>query len=194
MRIVICGAGIVGSAIATHLAAEQNDVTVIDHDEERAQRIAEHADLSAIVGLASHPDVLERAGLEQAELIIAVTESDEVNMVACQMAHSVFKTPTKIARIRSNAYLRSDLQSKVFTEDNMPIDFIISPEREVASAVGRQLRLPGAFDVKELGGGKIQLVGVLCDNNCPIIDTPLRHLTDLFPDLSITIVAILREN
>ncbi|MEK9597896.1 MAG: Trk system potassium transporter TrkA [Alphaproteobacteria bacterium] len=194
MRIVICGAGIVGSAIATHLAAEQNDVTVIDHDEEKVQRIAEHADLSAIVGLASHPDVLERAGLEQAELIIAVTESDEVNMVACQMAHSLFKTRTKIARIRSNAYLRSDIKSKFFTTDNMPIDFIISPEQEVASAVSRQLRLPGAFDVKELGGGKLQLVGVLCDSNCPIINTPLRHLTDLFPDLSITIVAILREN
>ena len=101
MRIVICGAGLVGSAIASHLAAEQNDVTVIDADSEKIQRVVEHADVRGVVGVASHPDVLTEAGLRDAQLLIAVTESDEINMVATQVAHTIFHTPTRIARIRS---------------------------------------------------------------------------------------------
>ena len=191
MRIVICGAGLVGSAIASHLAAEQNDVTVIDADNEKIQRVAEHADVRGVVGVASHPDVLAEAGLRDAQLLIAVTESDEVNMVATQVAHTIFHTPTRIARIRSWAYLNPEFRD-LYGSDHMPIDHIISPEEEVSSAVERQLRLPGAFDVKDMADGRVQLIGVLAKSNCPVISTPLRHLTSLFPELTMTIVAIVR--
>ena len=191
MKIVICGAGLVGSAIASHLAAEQNDVTVIDADNEKIQRVAEHADVRGVVGVASHPDVLAEAGLRDAQLLIAVTESDEVNMVATQVAHTIFHTPTRIARIRSWAYLNPEFRD-LYGSDHMPIDHIISPEEEVSSAVERQLRLPGAFDVKDMADGKVQLIGVLAKQNCPVISTPLRHLTSLFPELTMTIVAIVR--
>ena len=191
MRIVICGAGLVGSAIASHLAAEQNDVTVIDADSEKIQRVVEHADVRGVVGVASHPDVLADAGLREAELLVAVTESDEINMVATQVAHSIFNTPTRIARIRSWAYLNPEFRD-LYGSGHMPIDHIISPEEEVSMAVERQLRLPGAFDVKDMAEGKARLIGVLARENCPILSTPLRHLTSLFPELSMTIVAIVR--
>ena len=191
MKIVICGAGIVGSAIARHLAAEQNDVTVIDSDTDKIQRITELADVGAVTGVASHPDVLEQAGMADAELLIAVTESDEVNMVACQVAHTIFNTPTRIARIRSRAYLDPKVDA-LYGPDQLPIDHIISPELEVSAAAGRQLQLPGAFDVKDMVKGKIRLIGVLCRENCPVLATPIRHLTNLFPGLSMTIVAIIR--
>ena len=193
MKIVICGAGIVGNAIARHLSAEQNDVTVIDMDEDKIQRLTEKADISAVVGVASHPDILARAGLADADLLIAVTESDEVNMVACQVAYSIFNTSRRIARIRSRAYLDVSYSS-FYNNENMPINHIISPEREVSAAVGRQLHLPGAFDVKDVADNKIKVIGVLCQEFCPILDTPLRHLTSLFPGLSMTIVAIIRKN
>ncbi|MGC6411666.1 MAG: Trk system potassium transporter TrkA [Candidatus Puniceispirillaceae bacterium] len=192
MKIIVCGAGIVGSAISEHLAHEGNDVTVIDSDAEKIQRITEHADVGAVMGVASHPDVLAQAGLAETDLIIAVTDSDEVNMVACQVAHTIFETPTKISRIRSNAYLSSQAQL-LYASNNIAIDHIISPEREVSRAVGRQLQLPGAFDVKEMAGGRIRLIGVQIEANCAVLATPLRHLTTLFPDLSLTIVAIMRS-
>lgn len=191
MRIVICGAGLVGSAIASHLAAEQNDVTVIDADADKIQRVVEHADVRGVVGMASHPNILTEAGLNNAELLIAVTESDEVNMVACQVAHTIFETPMRIARIRSWAYLNPDFRD-LYGPGHMPIDHIISPEQEVSSTVERQLRLPGAFDVKDMADGKVQLIGVLAKSNCPILSTPIRHLTGLFPELTLTIVAIVR--
>ena len=191
MRIVICGAGLVGSAIATHLAAEQNDVTVIDADNDKIQRVVEHADVRGVVGVASHPDVLANAGLNEAQLLIAVTESDEINMVASQVAHTIFNTPTRIARIRSWAYLNPEF-GDLYGSGHMPIDHIISPEEEVSSAVERQLRLPGAFDVKDMADNKVRIIGVLAKTNCPILSTPLRHLTSLFPELSMTIVAIVR--
>lgn len=193
MKIVICGAGIVGNAIACHLSAEQNDVTVIDIDIEKLKNLTEQADVGAVVGVASHPDILAQAGLKDADLLIAVTESDEINMVACQIAHTIFNTPTRIARIRARAYLEPEIE-KLYSPDNLPIDHIISPEREVSAAVGRQLQLPGAFDVKDMAGGKIKVIGVLCKENCPILGTSLRQLTSLFPGLSMTIVAIIRDN
>lgn len=193
MKIVICGAGLVGSAIARHLSIEGNDVTVIDADSERLQRLVETADIGAVLGTASHPNILKQAGMDDAELLIAVTESDEINMVACQVAHTIFNTPSKIARIRERAYLDSELQ-ELYSPDNLPIDHIISPEIEVSQAAGRQLRLPGAFDMKDMAGGKIRLIGVVCRDNCPILATPLRHLTDLFSGLSMTIIAIIRDS
>jgi len=158
MKIVICGAGLVGAGIASHLAEEHNDVTVIDDSEEKIQRITDQVDVHGVVGTASYPDILSEAGARDAELLIAVTESDEVNMVACQVAHTIFNTPVKIARIRHQPYL-DPIYGDLYSPDQLPIDHIISPEAEVSAAVSNQLRVPGAFDVKDMCGGRMNLVG-----------------------------------
>ena len=192
MKIVICGAGLVGSAIASHLSEEHNDVTVIDASQENIQRITDQVDVHGVVGVASHPDRLAEADVGDADLLIAVTESDEINMVACQVSHTIFNTPVKIARIRSQVYL-NPLYGDLYAPDDMPIDHIISPEKEVSAAVSNQLRVPGAFDVKDMCEGKMNLVGVLLTDDSPIRDVSLRHLTNLFPDLLITVLAIIRD-
>jgi len=193
MKVVVCGAGQVGSNIARHLALENNDVTVVDKSPELIRKISDTLDVNGVVGQASRPDVLEQAGLEDADLVIAVTYSDEVNMIACQVAHSLFGVPTKIARVREQAYLQP-MWANLFSRDNMPIDVIISPEMEVARAVSRRLRVPGAFEMIPLVDDKVKLLGVRCDDNCPLVNTPLRQLTKLFPDLNIVIVGIMRNN
>ena len=166
-------------------------MTVIDQSPELIQKIGDSLDVQAMVGHASHPDVLERAGTGDADMIIAVTFTDEVNMVACQVAHSIFNVPTKIARVRTQSYLEP-IWRDLFSRDNMPIDVIISPEIEVARAITRRLEVPGAFDVMPFGDGKVRLVGVRLAEDCPVIDTPLRQLTELFPDLNIRVVGVTR--
>ncbi len=192
MKFIICGAGQVGSAIARYLAAGDNDVTVVDQSSVLAQTLGNNLDVQTVVGFASHPDVLERAGCADADMIIAVTQADEVNMIACQVAHSLFNVPTKIARVRNQSYLQP-IWADLFSRDNMPIDVIISPEMEVARAINRRLHVPGAFDTILLADGKVRVVGVHCGDACPIINTPLRQLTVLFPNLNILIVAIIRD-
>jgi trk system potassium uptake protein TrkA len=193
MKFIICGAGNVGTNIARYLASEDADVTVIDKNAELVERIASTLDVKAIEGFASHPDVLARAGAEDADMIIAVTYADEVNMVACQVAHTLFNVPRTIARIRSQTYL-NPLYADLFSNKGMPIDVIISPEIEVARAVRRRLEIPGAQEAIPLADGLVRLIGVYCDENCPIIDTPLRQLTRLFPDLQIEVVLIMRND
>lgn len=193
MKVIVCGAGQVGSNIARHLALENNDVTIVDQSPELVRRISDTLDVNGVVGHASLPDVLERAGLADADLLIAVTYSDEVNMVACQVAHSLFAAPTKIARVRQQGYLEP-VWANLFSRDHMPIDFIISPEMEVARAVSRRLRVPGAFEMIPLVDDKVKLLGVRCEEDCPLLNTPLRQLTQLFPDLNIVVVGITREN
>ena len=180
MKVIVCGAGQVGFGIARQLAAENNDVTVIDQSPQLVQRVSDVLDVRAIVGHGAHPDVLERAGAPDADMLIAVTFHDEVNMVACQVAHSVFNVPTKIARIRSQSYLQPGFQD-LFARDHMPIDVIISPELEVGRAVLRRLAVPGAFDILEFADGLVNVVGVSVEEDCPIANTPLRQLTELFP-------------
>ncbi len=192
MKVIVCGAGQVGSNIARHLATEDNNVTVIDQNPELVRKISDSLDVRGITGHASHPAVLERAGAPDTDMLIAVTYADEVNMVACQVAHSLFEVPTKIARVRSQTYLQP-IWADLFSRDNMPIDVIISPEIEVARAIGRRLQVPGAFDSVPMAGGRVRVIGVHITEECPIINTPLRQLTDLFPDLNITVIAILRE-
>ena len=192
MQVIICGAGQVGSNIARYLASENADITVIDQSPELVAKLSDSLDVKGIVGFASHPDVLERAGAPDADMIIAVTYADEVNMVACQICHSLFDVPTKIARIRHQSYL-DPMWADLFSRDHLPIDVIISPEVEVARAISRRLEIPGAFDVIPLADGKISLIGVHCAEECPILETPLRQLTDLFPDLHIVIVGIWRN-
>ena len=192
MKVIICGAGQVGYNIAMRLTAEHNDVTIIDQSPELIRRVSDNLDVQGLVGYASHPGVLERAGAADAEMIIAVTYMDEVNMVACQVAHALFNVPTKVARVRAQAYLDPKWHD-LFTRDNMPIDVIISPEIEVARAVLRRLEVPGAFDIIPFADGMVRVVGAHLTESCPVLNTPLRQLTELFPDLNAVIVGIIRE-
>ena len=192
MRIIVCGAGQVGYNIARYLAGAGNDVTVIDQRQELTQKIGESLDIQAITGFASHPEVLEQAGARDAELLIAVTNADEVNMVTCQIAHSLFNVPTKIARVRHQSYLQSRWQD-LFRREHMPIDVIISPELEVARAIARRLEVPGATEVTPFADDRVRLIAARCGPDCPILDTPLRQLTFLFPDLHLICVGIIRD-
>ncbi len=192
MKIVICGAGRVGRGIAERLAAEQNDVTVIDSSAELVQSITDAIDVRGIVGHGSYPETLERAAVEDADMIIAVTFADEVNMMACQIAHSLFDVPTKIARVRAQAYLEPRWRN-LFSREHMPIDVVISPEVAVGEMVLRRLALPGAFEAVYFAEDSVIAMGIMCDEDCPVVDTPLSQLTELFPDLQATVVGIVRE-
>ncbi len=192
MKVIVCGAGQVGFIIAKYLSGENNDVTVIDQRPDLVRKIGDVLDVRCVLGHAAYPDVLEQAGAADADMIIAVTQADEVNMVACQVAHSLFKMPTKIARVRSQAYLKP-LWSELFNREHLPIDVIISPEIEVARAIFRRIQVPGATEVIPLVDDKVRLIGVRCDENCPLLNTPLRQLTVLFPELNIVIVGIVRD-
>ena len=192
MKIIICGAGQVGFHIARQLSAEGHDVVIVDQSPHLVRRVADSLDVQAFVGFGSHPDVLERAGVGGVDMIIAVTQADEVNMVACQVAHSLFDVPTKIARIRHQSYLQP-IWADLFSRGHMPIDVIISPEIEVARAISRRLQVPGAFESISLADGQVRMMGVRCGDDCPVINTPLRLLTGLFPDLNIVVVAIVRD-
>ena len=192
MKVIVCGAGQVGYDIARQLSGEENDVTVIDHDTERIRKVSESLDVQTFQGFASYPDILDRAGAENADMLIAVTLSDEINMVSCQVAHTLFNVPTKMARVRHNAYLEPSWRH-LFSRDHMPIDVIISPENEVVAAIDRLLEAPGAIDVIGFAEGRVSLVGMRLNQDCPIVNTPLRQLTELFPDLNITIVYIIRD-
>ena len=193
MKVIVCGAGQVGFNIARYLAAAGNDVTAIDQRPELTAKIGESLDIQAIAGHASHPDVLAAAGAEDAELLIAVTHADEVNMIACQVAHSLFNVPIKIARIRQQSYLEARWKD-LFRREHLPIDVIISPEREIARAIATRLEVPGATSVIPFAEGRVRLIASRCDQNCPILDTPLRQLTFLFPDLHMVCVGITRED
>lgn len=192
MRIVICGAGQVGFNLARYLAADGNDVVIVDQSRDLIEKIGEVLDVQAIHGHASMPKILHQAGLSSADVFIAVTAQDETNMVACQVAHSLFRVPVKIARIREQDYLQP-LWVNFFSPTHMPVDHIISPELEVAHAIERRMSVPGALDLIPVVGGKVKLVAVYCQDKCPVINTPLRQLGELFPDLNVMVVGILRE-
>ena len=193
MRVIICGAGRVGQGIAERLAAEDNDVSVIDTSNALVQNIRDTLDVRGFVGHGAHPDVLARAGAAEADMLIAVTLYDEVNMVACQLAHSVFNVPRKIARVRAQSYL-DPRYADLFAADHMPIDVIISPELEVGRMVLRRIALPGATDAVRFADATISMVAIECGEDCPLVNTPLQQLTELFPDLAATIVGVWRNN
>ena len=191
MKVIVCGAGQVGWQIARHLAGERNDVTIIDSNADLARRAAETLDVQGIAGFASFPDVLDRAGARDADMIIAATHSDEVNMLVCQVAQSVFGIRRKIARLRAQNYL-NPIYADLFARGQLPIDVVISPEKEVAEAALQRLDAPATFDTESFMDGKAQLLGLDIDANCPVIDTPLRQLTDLFSTLRAIVVGIRR--
>ncbi len=192
MKVIICGAGQVGWQIARHLSGEKNDVTVVDNNPDLVRRATDTLDVQGLAGFASYPDVLERAGAADADMIIAATHSDEVNMVTCQVAHSVFAISRKIARLRSQSYLDA-IYSDLYRRDHMPIDVVISPEREVAEAALQRLAAPAAFDTETFFDGKAQLMGLRLDDDCPVVNTPLRQLSDLFSTLRVLVLAVRRE-
>ena len=192
MKVIVCGAGQVGFNIARQLSTENNDVIIVDQSEALVRKVTDLLDVAGVTGYASRPDVLGEAGARDADMLIAVTYSDEVNMVACQVAHTVFSIPRKIARIRAQSYLEPQW-SDMFQRDHMPIDVIISPEVEVARSVLRRLSAPGAFESTPFLDGKVRMVGTRLTGECPLLHTPLRQLTQLFPDVAAKVVAFERN-
>ena len=191
MDVIICGAGQVGWQIARHLSNENNDVTVIDRNPALVRRATDALDVQGIAGFASYPDVLKRAGADNADMIIAATHSDEVNMVTCQIAHSVFGVPRKIARLRAKSYLDA-IYADLYRRDHLPIDVVISPEDEVAKAALRRLSVPAAFESEFFLDGGVQMIGIMIEDDCPVINTSLRELSDLFSTLRVIVVGVRR--
>jgi len=191
MKIIICGAGQVGWQIARQLAGEANDVSVVDNNPVLVRRATDTLEVQGVIGFASHPDVLEAAGAKDADMIIAATHSDEVNMVTCQVAHSVFNVTRKIARLRAQTYLEPQY-SNIFQRDHMPIDVVINPEHEVSQAALRRIAAPTTFDVQDFLEGRVRLAGISLDDECPVLNTSLRQLTELFSTLRAIVVGVRR--
>ena len=192
MNIIICGAGRVGYTIAKLLSEQDHSITVIDQSSDDIQKINDDLDVKSIVGKATFPTVLEKANAEEADMIIAVTRSDEINMLICQIAFSVFKISKKIARIRSQEYLDSKF-SKVYSIENLPIDVIISPEVEIAKSIQRKLEAPGALDNVPFADNKIRLLEIDVDDNCPLVDIKLEDITKKFSKLEANILGVIRN-
>ena len=191
MKIIILGAGQVGGSLAEHLADEQNDITVVDKDGERLRELQDRFDIGTVTGPASHPDVLFRAGAEDADLLIAVTNSDEINMLACQLAFTLFHTPTKISRIRSLPYLE---RKEIFDNNCVPIDVIISPEMLVTRSVERLIKNPGALQVVDFAKGKVQLVAVKAFHGGPMVGAHLHEMRSHIPNVDTRVAAIFRRD
>tara|TARA_Y100001970_G_scaffold289716_1_gene420970 strand:- start:456 stop:1829 length:1374 start_codon:yes stop_codon:yes gene_type:complete len=192
MNIIICGAGRVGYTIAKLLSEQDHSITVIDQSSEDIQKINEDLDVKSIVGKATFPTVLEKANADEADMIIAVTRSDEINMLICQIAFSVFKISKKIARIRSQEYLDTKF-SRVYSIENLPIDVIISPEVEIAKSIQRKLEAPGALDNVPFANNKIRLLEIDVDDKCPLVDIKLEDITKKFSKLEANILGVIRN-
>jgi len=192
MNIIICGAGRVGYTIAKLLSEQDHSITVVDQSSEDIQKINDDLDVKSIVGKATFPTVLEKANAEEADMIIAVTRSDEINMLICQIAFSVFKISKKIARIRSQEYLDSKF-SKVYSIENLPIDVIISPEVEIAKSIQRKLEAPGALDNVPFANNKIRLLEIDVNDKCPLVDIQLEDITKNFSKLEANILGVIRN-
>ena len=193
MNIIICGAGRVGFTIAKQLSEQGHSITVIDQSSEDIQKIDEALDVKAIVGKATYPSILEKANATEADMIIAVTRNDEINMVICQIAFSIFNIPKKIARIRSQDYLNPKF-TRVYNKENLPIDVIISPEIEIAKSIQRKLEAPGTLDSVPFADNKIRLLEILINDNCNLINIQLNELTKKHPNLDANIIGIIRND
>jgi len=192
MNIIICGAGRVGYTIAKLLSEQDHSITVIDQSSEDIQKINDDLDVKSIVGKATYPSVLEKANAEDADMIIAVTRNDEINMLICQIAFSIFKIGKKIARIRSQDYLNPKF-SLVYNKENLPIDVIISPEVEIAKSIQRKLEAPGAIDNVPFADNKIRLLEIDVNEKCPLINIELNKITKKFPKLEANILGVVRD-
>ena len=193
MNIIICGAGRVGFTIAKLLSEQGHSITVIDQSSEDIQKINDSLDVKAIVGKGTYPSILEKANAADADMIIAVTRNDEINMLICQIAYSIFNIQKKIARIRSQDYLNPKF-TRVYNKENLPIDVIISPEIEIAKSIQRKLEAPGALDNVPFSNNKIRLLEILIKDNCKLIDYKLNELTKKHSQLDANIIAIIRND
>ncbi len=192
MNIIICGAGRVGFTIAKILSEQGHSITVIDQSSEDIQKIDDTLDVKSIVGKATYPSILEKASASEADMIIAVTRNDEINMLICQIAFSIFNVQKKIARIRSQDYLNPKF-TKVYNKENLPIDVIISPEIEIAKSLQRKLEAPGALDNVPFADNKIRLLEILINEDCSLKNTKLNEITKKFPKLDANIIGVIRE-
>ena len=189
MKIIILGAGQVGSSVATNMVSEANDITVVDINYKLLQILRERYDLQTVHGNGSHPSVLAKAGANDADMILAVTNSDETNMIACQVAYTLFHTPTKIARVRNTDYLNNSL---LFAQEALPIDVLISPEQVVTKYIERLISFPGALQVLDFANGKAQMVAIRMNRNSPLLDKAIGQLSDYLPAADFRIVTIFR--
>ena len=193
MNIIICGAGRVGFTIAKLLSEQSHSITVIDQSSEDIQKINDSLDVKAIVGKATYPSILEKANASETDMIIAVTRNDEINMLICQIAFSIFNIPKKIARIRSQDYLNPKF-TRVYNKENLPIDVIISPEIEIAKSIQRKLEAPGALDSVPFAENKIRLLEIFIKDKCKSIDIKFNDLTKKYPKLEANIIGINRDD
>lgn len=191
MKIIILGAGQVGGTLAEHLASEANDITVVDTDGERLRDLGDRLDIRTVQGRGSLPTVLRQAGADDADMLVAVTNSDETNMVACQVAYSLFHTPTKIARVRESAYLTRE---ELFDNDHIPVDVLISPEQVVTNYIKRLIEHPGSLQVIDFAEGKAQLVAVKAYYGGPLVGQQLRQIRAHMPNVDTRVAAIFRRD
>jgi len=192
MKIIILGAGQVGGTLAENLVNERNDITVVDTNTEKLGRLRDRLDIRTVTGNASYPDTLLEAGAQDAEMLIAVTNSDEINMIACQIAHTFFRMPQKMSRVRSQEYL--DYQDELFSPDHIPVDVIISPEQLVTDAIRQLIINPGALQVMDFAKGRVQLVAVRALNGGPIVGQHLRAIRQHMPKIDTRVAAIFRRD
>ncbi|MEJ6657002.1 MAG: Trk system potassium transporter TrkA [Pseudomonas sp.] len=191
MKIIILGAGQVGGSLAAELASEANDITVVDTDTGRLRALSDRLDIRTVQGRGSLPTVMRQAGADDADMLIAVTSSDETNMIACQVAYTLFRTPTKIARIRESAYL---VRGQLFQNEAVPIDVLISPEQAVTTYIKRLIQHPGALQVLDFAEGKVQLVAVRAYYGGPLVGQELRYLRQHMPGVETRVAAIFRRD
>ncbi len=194
MKIVIVGAGQVGGTLAEHLASESNDITVVDTDLDRLAELQDRLDIRTVDGMGCHPDVLLRAGAEDADMLVAVTSSDEINMLACQVAHTIFRTPTKIARIRAGSYTNPRWSDKLFSPDQLPVDVVITPEQVVTDYIERLIEQPGSLQVLDFANGIMKMVAVRAVQGGPLVGNKLRSLREHMPNVDARVAAIYRQD
>ncbi len=194
MKIIIAGAGTVGATLAEHLARESMDITVIDANSQRLAELQDRLDIRTVAGHAAHPDVLIRSGIEDADILVAVTNVDEINMAACQIAYSLFRTPTKIARVRDENYTTKKHADALFNEQNIPIDVLITPEQVVTDFIYKLIDQPGALQVMDFADGRAQLVAVRAVEGGPLIGQELRHIRERLPKVDARVAAIFRQD
>ncbi|MBQ0721310.1 MAG: Trk system potassium transporter TrkA [Gammaproteobacteria bacterium] len=194
MKIVIVGAGQVGGTLAENLASEANDISLIDPDEERLRELQDRLDIRTVPGLGSHPDVLESAGIEDADMLVAVTSSDEVNMLACQIAFSLYRTPKKIARVRDSSYISKAYREKLFNDAHVPVDVLITPEQVVTDYIRKLVEHPGALQVLDFADGAVQLMAVRAIAGGPMIGHQLSEIREEMPGVDARAAAIYRQD
>ena len=190
MKIIILGAGQVGSTLAENLANEQNDITVVDQNVSSLEELQERLDIRTVEGNAAHPSTLRRAGADDADMLIAVTDGDETNMLACQIAYTLFQTPTKIARVRASEYLKEE---KLFGPGALPVDMHISPEQLVTENILRLIEYPGALQVVDFADGRVRLVAVKAHFGGPLVSRQLKELPQHLPGVDARVAAIYRR-